>query len=153
MQTLLSFSLFLLQVSMGGLGLWIKGRFSSNGRPVTPLSAVHPCLCREPIHSVMLCCWPDACGLNPAARLYFSAKRTWERSVTQDDSMVKGRLVRPAEAEPCVTGNGTCGQLLHACRALNGSGEKENQDSNGSIFLECNNDLTLKRNCNDWKLH
>lgn len=52
--------------------------------------------------------------------------------MTQDDSMVKGRLMRPAEAEPCVTGNGTCGQLLHACRALNGSGEKENRDSNGS---------------------
>lgn len=72
--------------------------------------------------------------------------------MTQDDSMAKGRLMRPAEAQPSVTGNGTCGQLLHGWRASNGRGEKENQESNGSIFLECNHDLTLNRNDHDWKL-
>lgn len=36
--TCIWFSLFLLQVSTGGLGLWIRGRFSSNGRPIAPLS-------------------------------------------------------------------------------------------------------------------
>lgn len=57
-----------------------------------------------------------------------------------------------SEAEPCVTGNGTCGQLLHGWHPLNGKGENENRDSNGSIFLESSNDLTLNRNDHDWKL-
>lgn len=46
--------------------------------------------------------------------------------MTQDDSTAKGRLVHPAEVEPCVTGRGASGPPSHGCRALSGRGDKEN---------------------------
>lgn len=52
--------------------------------------------------------------------------------MTQDDSTAKGRLVRPAEAEPCVTGRGASGQPSHGCNAVEGE-RKRIKDSNGFI--------------------